>query len=309
MGFHEYPYTDLYNLNLDWMLKIVKQYADTIDDIPAKVKDAVDKLGDNLVLSVNGESGNVVLYKDQYTRLPDIEEAENPVWNFYRKVNGVDTGLQFLTNGAVELIVGTNRYRFYTDKNPVVESFNNRTGAVNLTTTDINRLRMTPVYNIVGTIDDYSPAQLASLYEIGYRFMVQRDAQRPGFSVMYFLQVSQSGVTSATPLLTESGQTTTAYSPENPPPYPVKSVNAQQGDVNIVFPEGLKTTVTVSNTAISHHSFNNDDIKADMTLVYYEITPENSVKSDIVVTTENGSFTIDGTFSESCTLNLTFMEV
>lgn len=312
MGFKEYPYTDLYNLNLDWMIDIVKRYADTIDDIPAKVKDAVEKLGESLVLSVNGESGDVILYKDQYTQLPEIEEAENPVWNFSRKVNGVLTGLQFLNNGTVELILGTQRIKFITSTDAMVSKFNNRTGEVNLTSTDVNNLRIPTVYIMEGTIDDYTPVQLKNLYNIGYRFMVQPDTETSGLKVMYVLALDNStGIVSARLFITESGTTTTAYSPDNPPPYPVRSVNGQTGDVILdTGAVGYFASARITYTEVFTHTYQDPHITANMVAVHFELDkPENCTTKDVVISTEDGAYTISCNLTEPVTAKIVFMEV
>ena len=49
--FHQFPYTNLHELNLDWLIEKVKE-AYSPDNPP-----------ENIVLSVNGQTGDVVLYE------------------------------------------------------------------------------------------------------------------------------------------------------------------------------------------------------------------------------------------------------
>ena len=66
MSFENFPYTNFHELNLDWLIQKVKE-AYRPDNPP-----------ENIVLSVNGESGDVILYKNAIVRFPDIEDD---TWN------------------------------------------------------------------------------------------------------------------------------------------------------------------------------------------------------------------------------------
>ena len=120
--FENFPYTNFHDLNLDWLIqKILEAYS----------PDNPPPLG--LVLSVNGETGAVVLYRSQNVQLPDIEETS---WNFYRLSDGTAEGLKFTKGQPLERIDGSQRYQIYDTGNPPpsstppVSSVDGMTGAV-----------------------------------------------------------------------------------------------------------------------------------------------------------------------------------
>ena len=120
--FENFPYTNFHDLNLDWLIqKIMEAYS----------PDNPPPLG--LVLSVNGETGAVVLYRDQNVQLPDIDETS---WNFFRLSDGTAEGIKFTKGGPAERIDGSQRYQIYDTGNPPpsstppVSSVDGMTGAV-----------------------------------------------------------------------------------------------------------------------------------------------------------------------------------
>lgn len=126
--FENFPYTNFHDLNLDWLIeKIMTAYS----------PDNPPPLG--LVLSVNGETGAVVLYRDPIVRLPDIPDTG---WNIHRLTDGTSTGIQFIKGQPAQRIDGVNRYNIYDEGNPPptyisVVSVNGQTGAVVLTGEDL----------------------------------------------------------------------------------------------------------------------------------------------------------------------------
>lgn len=48
--FEQFPYTDFHNLNLDWILRRIKEFSAVIADLPNSIADAVDKALDELQL-------------------------------------------------------------------------------------------------------------------------------------------------------------------------------------------------------------------------------------------------------------------
>lgn len=120
--FENFPYTNFHDLNLDWIIqKILGAYS----------PDNPPPLG--LVLSVNGETGAVVLYKEQNVQLPGIDETS---WNFYRLSDGTAEGIKFTKGQPAERIDGSQRYQIYDtgnpppSVNPPVTSVDGMTGAV-----------------------------------------------------------------------------------------------------------------------------------------------------------------------------------
>lgn len=116
--FEQFPYTNYHDLNLDWIIQKVKE-AYSPDNPP-----------EFAVLSVNGETGEVVLYKDAVVQLPAVDET---TWNIYRKSDNTETGIQFIKNQPAQRINGIGRYNIYDQGNPPpypVTSVDGHTGAV-----------------------------------------------------------------------------------------------------------------------------------------------------------------------------------
>ena len=104
------PYTNLHELNLDWIINTLKESG---------------------VVSVNGETGIVVLYKEANIQLPDIPADLN--WSIVRKTNGVNTGIKFNKAAPIQRVYGNSQYNVYDEGNPPpypVSSVNGSTGAV-----------------------------------------------------------------------------------------------------------------------------------------------------------------------------------
>lgn len=89
------------------------------------------------VTSVNGQTGNIILYSENTVRLPDLDDISIHNWNIFRNLNNVFRGIQFNEDGSAEIIDGLNRYQIYTANNQPpypVSSVNGQTGAVTLFT-------------------------------------------------------------------------------------------------------------------------------------------------------------------------------
>ena len=81
----------------------------TDNDVPASA-----------VTSVNGQSGNVVLYTDTdgEMTLPAVIATGATGWILQRSVNGVNTGIRLNNDGSVSLVVNNTSYDIYTENNP-----------------------------------------------------------------------------------------------------------------------------------------------------------------------------------------------
>lgn len=191
--FENFPYTNLHELNLDWLIDNIRKLEDSqvlsvngetghvilyqsenmqLPDVDSNVWQIIRTTdgvtagihfnsttgmativnGETLdqiythdhppvypVYSVNGQTGAVVLYPDQYVRLPDLTDEEMTNWTFFRHLNGVSKGIQFDDTGSAYIIDGQNRYKIYADHtgdNPPypVQSVNGLTGNVQLYT-------------------------------------------------------------------------------------------------------------------------------------------------------------------------------
>ena len=74
--FPQFPYSNLHELNLDWLIEKISQLVEN-----------------GTVISVNGLSGVVTLYTDKDVVFPD--RAFDPDWSVYRRIAEKHAGLQF----------------------------------------------------------------------------------------------------------------------------------------------------------------------------------------------------------------------
>lgn len=190
----QYPYTNFHELNLDWIIQKVKE-AYSPDNPP-----------DNLVLSVNGQTGDVVLYQNANVMLPTVTEN---IWNIFRTSDSVATGIQFNKNGAMERINGTSRYQVYDQGNPPdypVDSVNGQTGDVVLYPTE--------------------DVQFPSVEDGAWTIHRRIDGSNSGLLFIKNVKAQRIDGTNKYDI----------YDAGNPPPYPVTSINGQTGAVNLSFP-------------------------------------------------------------------------
>ena len=190
--FENFPYTNMHELNLDWLINEIKKiestqvlsvngqtgevilYKDAQMLLPSVTDDhwSIGRITDGTyrgimfgndnkayivhgnmmsqiygvnnpppypVSSVNGETGDVILYSSASVQLPSLNDAQLQNWNLWRDLNGIMRGIQFDDTGKAYLIAGTNRYDFYTSNNPPlypVTSVNGQTGSVTLNIPD-----------------------------------------------------------------------------------------------------------------------------------------------------------------------------
>ena len=188
--FENFPYSDLHQLNLDWVideLNRIKEsavlsvngqtgdvilYENATVQFPAVPEDhwSIIKMANgtyrgimfgnddkayivhgNLmnevyaqnnqppypVTSVNGQTGDIILYAQNTVRLPDLDDITLHNWNIFRELNNVFRGIQFNDDGTAEIIDGLNRYQLYSANNTPpypVTSVNGQTGDIALFT-------------------------------------------------------------------------------------------------------------------------------------------------------------------------------
>ena len=114
-----YPYTNFHELNLDWIIEQVKKCY------------SPDNPPESVVLSVNGQTGDVVLYTDPEVTLPPVE---GDAWEIKRYVrNNHTVGIAFQKNSPAMRLEGSTWYDIYDEGNPPpypVTSVNGQTGDV-----------------------------------------------------------------------------------------------------------------------------------------------------------------------------------
>ena len=142
--FQQFPFTNLHELNLDWLIKAIKD------------------LGEHAVLSVNGETGDVILYKSENIVFPEVTAD---TWRMVRVADGHTAGIMF-QNGLLYVMYDNAAERVYTVDHPPaypVTSVNGQTGAVETYKTAYNRLPAVSEQNtnFYRTIDkDGTPADV-----------------------------------------------------------------------------------------------------------------------------------------------------
>lgn len=135
--FENFPYVNFHDLNLDWIIQKVKE-AYSPDNPP-----------DNLVLSVNGETGDVVLYQSENIVFPDVDSNQ---WRMVRSADGHTTGVLFNEN-YMYVMYDNTADRVYTMNHPqpILPDAANRLPDVTEDYTNIRRqIRTSGTDNIVG---------------------------------------------------------------------------------------------------------------------------------------------------------------
>ena len=186
--FQNFPYCDLQVLNLDFILRELKE---------------IENGG---VISVNGQTGEVILYEDANVVLPSITEN---TWSIARTANGTVAGIHFNNDGTAYIINGQNLAKIYTQDNPPpypVTSVNGQTGDVNLFEGQYIRL------------PDLTEIQMQNWTL--YRLLN---------GVALGIQFNQDGTVS----FINGVNRAQAYTSANPPPYPVTSVDGATGAVTL----------------------------------------------------------------------------
>ena len=117
--FENFPYTNFHELNLDWIIQKLKECY------------SPDNPPENMVLSVNGQTGNVILYTDPEVTFPAVS---GQAWEIKRYVDNNHTvGIAFQKNSPAMRLEGTTWYDIYDEGNPPpypVTSVNGQTGDV-----------------------------------------------------------------------------------------------------------------------------------------------------------------------------------
>lgn len=210
MSFEHFPYTNFHDLNLDWIIQKLKECY------------SPDNPPESVVMSVNGESGDVILYTDAIVRLPDVD---NSSWNIHRLADGVSEGIEFTKNQPAKRINGINRYEIYDAGNPPpypVRSVNGQTGNV------VVNIPVQSVNGQTGVITLYQNAQIAFPNVEAETWNMYRGTGENGtISGIQFTTGEKATRIDGT-------HRYDIYDEGNPPPYPVTSVGTLTGAVAIL---------------------------------------------------------------------------
>lgn len=192
--FENFPYTNLHELNLDWLINVLNE------------------LKNSQVLSVNGQTGEVILYQDAQMLLPEVS---NDHWSIGRVADGTYRGIMFGNNDLAYIVHGDRMAQLYAANNPPpypVTSVNGQTGDVVL----------------------YSEASvhLPSL----------TDAEIHKWNIWRWINNTMSGIEfddTGKAYLIVNANRYNIYTSNDQPPYPVTSVNEQTGDVELDIPDAF----------------------------------------------------------------------
>lgn len=262
--FENFPYTNLHELNLDWFINEIKKIESTqvlsvngqtgevilyqdaqmlLPSVPdnhwsiGRITDGTyrgimfgndDKAyivhGNQMaqlygvnnppaypVTSVNGQTGDIVLYATAAVQLPSLTDAQLHNWNIFRDLNGIMRGIQFDDSGKAYIIDGTNRFELYSENNPAHKDASVQLPGVSGATLDN--------WNIWRNLNNTAS---------GIQF-------NDDGSVSVILGSNRYGI----------------YTSNNPPPYPVTSVNGQTGAVSLNIPDAFVNDPSVSELIIS----------------------------------------------------------
>lgn len=202
--FEQFPYQNFHELNLDWVIQQLNM-----------VKNSV-------VLSVNGQTGDVILYPEAFVRLPDL--SDTTTWSFFRYVDNKAEGVQFINGQPMQRIDDLNRYDIYDAGNPPpypVTAVNGQTGDVVIAV---------PVQSVNGMTGDIILYQNASIefpaiHTDSWEMWRETDTNQ-ALGVKFDAGQPMKRV--------DNGLEYTVYDSQNQPPYPVESVAGLTGAVAIL---------------------------------------------------------------------------
>lgn len=122
--FEQFPHTNLHELNLDWIIDLINQFKQDLED--------------RTVISVNGMTGEVTLYESENVVLPPLTNVSS--WRLIRMMDGQYVGVLF-QDGHVWLQQGNSTLKLLTTEDipssAGVVSINGLGGVVRLTGADI----------------------------------------------------------------------------------------------------------------------------------------------------------------------------
>lgn len=186
--FENFPYTNLHELNLDWLIN------------------ELNRIKESAVLSVNGQTGDVILYENATVQFPNVSEDH---WSIIRMANGTNRGIVFGNDNKAYIVHAGLMNEVYAQNNQPpypVTSVNGQTGDIVLYAENTVRLP---------NLDDISLHNWNIFRELNNNFLGIEFNDDGTASIIF--NTSRDAI----------------YTANNPPPYPVTSVNGQTGAVDL----------------------------------------------------------------------------
>ena len=251
--FENFPYTNLHELNLDWLINELKAMEEA------------------QVLSVNGLTGHVILYQDANVVLPEVQDS---TWSFFRTADGVIRGITFAADGTAYIMNGDQLTKLYSADNApdfsdehiqlpdlddeqitnwnIYRNFNESLSGIQFDETGSAYVISGGLRYKIFTQHDVPPYPVTSvngqtgavvLYpDPAVRFPDIIDNEVNYWSIFRYVNNGAYGIqfnTNGNIDLITPGNRTTIYTATNQPPYPVTSVNSMTGDVELDIPDDL----------------------------------------------------------------------
>lgn len=94
--FEQFPYTNFHELNLDWIIEQIKNVLESA------------------VISVNGQTGEVILYQSENVVFPDVDSNQ---WRMVRTADGHTAGVMF-NDDYMYVMYDNTADRVYTMNHP-----------------------------------------------------------------------------------------------------------------------------------------------------------------------------------------------
>ena len=234
--FEQFPYSNFHELNLDWIIEQIKNVLESA------------------VISVNGQTGEVILYQSENVVFPDVASNQ---WRMVRTASGHTAGVMF-NDDYMYVMYDNTADRVYTMNHPPqypVTSVDGQTGAV--------RVFPDAGARLPDVTEDYTN--------------IRRQIETNGTQNIVGLEVKQNKA-----YRMKDQYRYEIYDSDNPPPYPVTSVNGQTGVIMLAIPF---TDVTVDDVmfinAVAGHEWGIGRETADGTATIQIVT--NSTKAEAYI--------------------------
>lgn len=226
--FEQFPFTNFHQLNLDWILQQIKN------------------MSEHAVLSVNGQTGEVILYQSENIVFPEVDSDQ---WRMVRVADGHTAGVLF-NQDYMYVMYDNTADRVYTMNHPPaypVTSVDGQTGDVTVFPQAAVRLP--------DVTDDYTN--------------IRRQIQTNGVDNIVGIEVKQNKA-----YRMKDQYRYEMYDSDNPPPYPVTSVNGQTGPVILAIPfdSPLTDSVWMASESSADHTAGLARETVDGTVEIYTVT-------------------------------------